>query len=58
MLVNAESRLREIDGSGIFLSCSHRPLSIHSVLDRLRHKRLELKKIYGVGEAHGRERDK
>ena len=31
--VDAESRLREIEGSGIFLSCSRRPISMNSVLE-------------------------
>ena len=37
-----ESLLKEIEGSGIFLSCSLRPISINSVLEGLRQRRFEV----------------
>ena len=40
--VNEESRLREIDGSGIFFSCSRRPMSINSVFEGFRQRRFEV----------------
>ena len=40
--VDTESRLREIEGSGIFLSCSRRPIRMNSVLEGFRHNRFEV----------------
>ena len=40
--VDAESMLSDIDGSGIFLNCSRRPISINSVFEGLRHRRFEV----------------
>src|SRR6218665_1953444 len=40
--VDAESRLREIDRSGIFFSSSRRPLSINSVFEGFRQRRFEV----------------
>jgi len=39
--VDVESRLREIHvvGSGMFLSCSRRPISMNSVLEVFRQRR-------------------
>ena len=49
--VDAESRLREIDGSEIFLSCSRRPLSMNSVLGGLGHEAIAGKTSDVIGEA-------
>ena len=40
--VDAESRLREIDGSGIFFNYSRRPMSINSVFEGSRQRRFPL----------------
>jgi len=37
--VDVESRLREIDGSGIFVNCSRRPMTINSVFEGLVQRR-------------------
>jgi len=40
--VDVEPRLKEIDGSGIFFSCSRRPMTINSVFEGLRQRRFEV----------------
>ena len=40
--VDVESRLKEIDVSGIVLSCSLRPISMNSVLEEFRRRRFEV----------------
>ena len=40
--VDVESRLREIDGSGIFFSCSGGTMGINSVFEWFRHNRFKV----------------
>ena len=40
--VDAESMLREIEGSGILFNWSRRPISMNSVLEGFRHRRFDV----------------